>query len=146
MVEILQSARPGVLVAYLCLGLGLVLILVALRDWSVRREQRARRREVLEKVMVNNAAPTAAEVDVVWGDALKNLESLQHQLKGDIEGLEHKLEVEREQVQAKTDALKNLARQNRVRALRGHAPLCPEITRGSEGGPGMAQQGWHSAD
>lgn len=114
MVEILQSARPGVLVAYLCLGLGLVLILVALRDWSVRREQRARRREVLEKVMVNNAAPTAAEVDVVWGDALKNLESLQHQLKGDIEGLEHKLEVEREQVQAKTDALKNLARQNRV--------------------------------
>jgi len=50
MVEILQSARPGVLVAYLCLGLGLVLILVALRDWSVRREQRARRREVLEKV------------------------------------------------------------------------------------------------
>ena len=114
MADTLDLVRPGVLVAYVCLGLGLILGLIAIRDWSVRRVQRAKRREVLEKVMSESAAPTAGEVDAAWGDALKSLEALQHQLKGDIKGLEHKLEIEREQVQAKTEALKNLAHQNRV--------------------------------
>ena len=76
MADTLDLVRPGVLVAYVCLGLGLILGLIAIRDWSVRRVQRAKRREVLEKVMSESAAPTAGEVDAAWGDALKSLEAL----------------------------------------------------------------------
>ncbi len=114
MADSVVTLRPGILIALLCLLLMGALAIVAIRDARRKKAKVAERKVVVEKAMAGIAPETSSEIDMVWGDALKSIESLQTQLKDDIRTLEEKLAAEREEVQTKTEALKNLARQNRV--------------------------------
>lgn len=114
MVDSVSTIRPGLWIALLCLCLVIALVVVALRDMRRKKAKAIERKEVVEKAISGIVPATTEEMDVVWGDALKGIESLQTQLKDDIKTLEEKLAAEREQVQTKTEALKNLARQNRI--------------------------------
>lgn len=114
MVDSVSTIRPGLWIALICVVLVILLVAVAARDARRKKEKAAERKEIVEKAMAGVPPEDSSEIDVVWGEALKGIENLQSQLKDDIRSLEEKLAAEREEVQTKTEALKNLARQNRV--------------------------------
>jgi hypothetical protein len=121
MIDAVSMLRPGVLIALVCVVLAVVLGVVAVRDSRRREEEKnasARRRAATASTSSAVSEPGVAsprdEVEEVWSEALKGIENLQTQLKDDIRTLEEKLATEREQIQTKAEALKNLARQNRI--------------------------------
>ena len=114
MVDSVSPIRPGLWIALICLVLVIVLMVVATRDARRKKQKAVERKEIVEKAMAGVPPENSSEIDVVWGAALKGIENLQSQLKEDIRTLEENLAAEREEVQTKTEALKNLARQNRV--------------------------------
>jgi hypothetical protein len=118
MIDAVSMLRPGLIIALVCVLLAVVLGVVAVRDSRRREAERdaaTRRRAVAASAAAESSpAPSPDEVEVVWSEALRGIENLQTQLKDDIRTLEEKLATEREQVQTKAEALKNLARQNRI--------------------------------
>ena len=114
MIDAASAIRPGIWIALICLVLLAALAVVAMRDARRKKHRVAERKEVVEKAMAGVPPASNDEIDVLWGEALKGIETLQTQLKDEIKTLEGRLAAEREEVQTKTEALKNLARQNRI--------------------------------
>ena len=114
MIDAASAIRPGIWIALICLVLLAALAVVAMRDARRKKHRVAERKEVVEKAMAGVPPASNDEIDVLWGEALKGIETLQTQLKDEIKTLEGRLAAEREEVQTKTEALKTLARQNRI--------------------------------
>ena len=114
MIDTASAIRPGIWIALICLVLLAVLAMVAMRDARRKKHKAAERKEGVEKAMAGVPPADSNEIEVLGGEALKGIETLQTQLKDEIRTLEDRLAAEREEVQTKTEALKNLARQNRI--------------------------------
>lgn len=114
MLEELLSFRPGLAIALVSLAMlaGLLGLSFSLRAQARRRQQA--HEEQLRQARLSPKISSNAQVDAVWSEAIKSMESLQSQLRGDLNELESNLKAEREVVESKTEGLKKLARESRI--------------------------------
>jgi hypothetical protein len=116
MTETVFHITPGLVIALVCAVLAVSLVAWQLlerkgrKDFSAKAEQPASQPESPQPPDFRKD-PT---LDRIWSEAIESMQSLESQLKGSLVSLEENLKQEREQVQSTIEALKDLARKNRV--------------------------------
>ncbi len=118
MTEFVVSMRPGLTLTLLALALA-VLLGVALWFDNVRAKRRAQRKaserqRLRERAQAGLPMEKTSDMEFIWSDAMRSMESLQDQLKENLRSLENKLKDERQEVEMKVETLKSLARTNRL--------------------------------
>lgn len=112
--EMALTIRPGLAIALISGLIALGLFVFVISDRRRKKAIKSARREVLERAKTGEQPRSNAQIDAIWSEAIKSMESLQEQMMGELGGLEAKLKSEREAVQAKAEAMKTLARENRI--------------------------------
>lgn len=114
MIETAFQMTPGLVIAIVCIAFAVVLLVWYLIERSGSVGRKASRPAQESQPQQNPDFRQDPKLDRIWTEAIQSMESLDSQLKGSLVSLEENLKQEREEVQLKIEALKEVARKNRV--------------------------------